>query len=57
MRAQQHVKKEGRVTTHYLEDEGSNAHSKGGRVRKSTIWEMMAQRPIQKGFGATKRII
>jgi len=31
--------------------EGSKAHSKGGRVRKRTTWEVRAQRRTQKEVG------
>ena len=34
---------------HYLRDEGSKAHSKGGRVRKRTTKGMRAQRRTQNG--------
>jgi hypothetical protein len=30
-------------------------HSEGGRVRKHTTWEMMAQRSIRKGDRVRKR--
>ena len=33
---------------HYLRDEGSKAHSKGGRVRKCTTYKVMAHRCTKK---------
>jgi len=36
---------------HYRKDEGSNAHSKGGRARKHSTLKMRAQRRTQKRVG------